>query len=378
MRTWIGLMTMPLLACGPAAPPPTIEEAPDVEEPREDEEPPASALNVEVVDDPDAVWACDALGGPTTCAGDYLDLAAVLAPPELDLDACVDGAEQYYVDIVDGRIPLEEEEDWFPSADELADRVTEVLGLREWIDGIDDRPLVLTRRMQRTHETYVEEEFLVSDPLVGTFELRFFRPFSDGPVPALIGMPGHPLSDDQTEDFLHEHHGYTYLEHGYAVAVLGFRAYDSGRAEHDAGVSLLCAGSSLTAVKNYEVLLVHKYLRLLEEQGGVDGVGLIGHSGGSVAGNALIRQVFDRVDAYVTDLSSSYMNVQPCDSRNPRVECVIDETMPALYRIHARINDFNNPTLTVPYVEQEYGYPDGPGEVLDFLDDVLRGGSEEE
>ena len=42
--------------------------------------------------------------------------------------------------------------------------------------------------------------------------------------------------------------------------------------------------------------------------------------------------------------------------------------------MHARINDCNRPALTVPYLEQEYAYPNGPEEVLEFLDGVLRRG----
>lgn len=188
MRTRLAIMMMFLGAC--AAP----DDAPhDPAEPPPDDEGRVDGLDVEIVDDPDAVWDCDALGGPIKCSADYLDLAAVLAPPEIDLDRCVAEAASTYREIQEEITPLEIEEDYYPSSESLASRLIDELAMREWIDGIDERPLLLTRRLLRRTELYEEEEFLVTDPLVGTFELRMFRPYTEGPLPVVVGMPGHPL-----------------------------------------------------------------------------------------------------------------------------------------------------------------------------------------
>ena len=151
-----------------------------------------------------------------------------------------------------------------------------------------------------------------------------------------------------------------------------FRGFDSGQAEHLATGSLLCAGLSMVAIRNYEALLVDKFLRYQRARGDVDRIAAVGHSEGSTTGNVLTRFHFG-LDAWVYDVTTSYLNVQPC-SDLPSLDCLIGETAPALYEHHWRINDPNNPVPVVPILEQEYAYPYGPDEVLAFLADVLDEG----
>lgn len=320
--------------------------------------------------DPDAVWDCEQLpGGAPGCVHEYLALASFL-DPEVDRETCTDEVTVRVQAWLDGDLPLPPTLEDTPSVDVLADRVDAALALPLLLDGLDERALTVTVRSPAP-----DMDVLLTDPVVGTFAVRVLLPESglteSGPtaVPTVLGLPGHPLSDSMVEDFLGEHHGYAYADAGYVVAVVTFRGYDSSFAEHSAVGALLCAGSSLTAVHAYEVLVVERFLRWLGDGDAIGPIALVGHSGGATVGNVVARRSF-QFAGHVTDNLTNYLNVQPC-SEDPERRCLIDETVPDLFPHHSRINDDHNPEPAVPKHSEDYGYLDGPDGVLDFLAEVF-------
>ena len=321
--------------------------------------------NVLQVVDLGAPFACDEVGN-RHCVDDYLDLAATLYPADAaDVEDCIDEVLELSERAIKGDPVLPGPYADHLSVDELADRVLEATALDQWLAGVDERPLLVTV----VRDTGAEQRLLFTDGLAGTFEVRLLVPQSAAPWPAIIGAPGHPSSDEAIDDFVDLHGGREYASAGYAVADVGFRGFDSGFSEHRATGELLCTGWSLTAMRAYELQLVHKYLRWLTRQGLVDGVALIGHSEGSTTGNVVAR-TDPRLHAYVSDNITSYLNVQPC-SQDEAERCLIGENTPALFEHHLRMNDLNMPAPWVPTLEQDYGYPDGPEPVLQFLAEHL-------
>ena len=182
----------------------------------------------------------------------------------------------------------------------------------------------------------------------------------------MLALPGHNESAVHHRD---QRSGDLFVKQGYATLLLTFRAYDTGRAEHQAALHLLCQGFSLMGVRVYEALLGLKYLAHLDE---VDGsrMGVIGHSGGSVTANLLIRVQPEQLRAAVSDLTAIYFNVgPPLDGRGERH--VGDETNYALARLSENINDFS--TARVPVFPVEYGYSRGLGGAGRFLDRHVKG-----
>ena len=141
--------------------------------------------------------------------------------------------------------------------------------------------------------------------------------------------------------------------------------------ETEVAWDLLMQGSTFMGMRSYETRLAAKYLRWNDK---IDGerLGLIGHSGGSVASNISIH-VEDAFSAYVSDLTSDYINQ---GKGNPRCtgdaaswECILDETSPNLWVQHWRINDFDRNPAAV--LEVPYGYvaeEEGIELILDFFE----------
>ena len=345
--------------------------APGVDPPAPPDPPPVAdgQFQFSEVDDPNGDSLDCPAGRDHDCTEDYVALAESLLPAGFDLDRCMEETTVYLMAMNDGEIGVVE--DRTPrTADELRDRVIDVLGVREWFEGIDPRPTVATHVRTEERDGYDEVFLTLSDPLVGTFRVRLLVPTGVGPHPALIALPGHPSERGQIDEFLDDQFGRFYAEQGFVVAAPAFRAYDSGLAEHIGATSLLCAGLSTVSVRTYEALLVNKLLRRMRLRGEVDRIGAIGHSGGSIAGNVLARFAPD-LDLWISDLDSTYINVSECFS--PRQEwCVLDESHPVLHAMQEQLNDFGRPPLPMPWLRQPYGYPDGPDEVLGQLDLHLR------
>lgn len=324
-----------------------------------------SGPNVEEIDDPSATWDCDQVGGSAACVGDYVALAESMLEEGFDLDACREATTAYVLALLDGSEPLPDPLDAWKDPWDLGEDVASAIGLDVLLEGIDGRPLLATRAASWSAGGATERRLLLTDPLVGTFEMRTLEPDGESAPDAVIGMPGHPLSADQVDDFLDQHHGRAYADAGYMVAVVSFRGYDSGPAEHLATTSLLCAGLSMMAIRSYETLLADKYLRWLRGRGRVGGIAGIGHSEGSCTGNLLARAV-PTWDAWVRDLTTSYINAQPC-SGAPDSWCLVGETVPSVYEYHWLVNELSDPEPIVPTLEQPYAYDEGPDAVLEFL-----------
>jgi len=122
---------------------------------------------------------------------------------------------------------------------------------------------------------------------------------------------------------------------------------------------LLRRGFSLLGLRVYETLLGHK---LLKDRFGEDvEVVLLGHSGGSVSNNIVIR-VTREIDAAIIDAVGTYLNAWNVG--------LTDEIALELHRYRLLINDFS--TAPMPVLRQAYGYPEGWGLAKDFLQHNLE------
>ena len=105
-------------------------------------------------------------------------------------------------------------------------------------------------------------------------------------------------------------------------------------------------------------------LRYLQSREDVlsDQVGLMGHSGGSTAGNLTIRLGMGYA-GYISDYAGHYHNIVEGD-------LLIDETAPSVFALGLLINDFS--TADVPILRVPYGYENNPAAVFSFFDEQLR------
>lgn len=228
------------------------------------------------------------------------------------------------------------------------------MGLAPWLDGFADRPLVVTvvRKIDEPSATTIRWELLLQDPLVGTFPALLLLPRGPGPHRGVVGLPGH---SDSAWDFADRQFGHVLAERGTAVLALMTRANASDSWEDFLTRSLWTAGSSLMAARTYEAMVG---LKVLQSRPEIDParIALMGHSGGSVTAHLAART--GAFAAAIVDLQSTY---------NGRMEpdLLLDEVHPDLFVLHPWINEvsaFGKPVLLEPY-----GYPRGPGPVLEFL-----------
>ncbi len=353
------------LACDPlrvdGAPPPSSRPAPPVVESQ----------------DPGRSWRCETTPAdvtpwdPCACNADYMEFPQRAARWADPADSC-DGLLEDLVAKWEGgwdqpRPPIPD-----LSAADLQDSIMEALNIRFLVEGdgellpLDERPITVTLLNERERGGYRQLELEFMDPFVGSFQGLLLLPPGSGPFPALIALPGHNETaaihrDDRSGDL--------FVAEGYATLLLTFRAYDTGLAEHQASLHLLCQGFSLMGIRVYEALLGLKYLA---HRADIDGsrMGVIGHSGGSVTANLLIRVQPERLRASVSDLTAIHFNIGPPLDEGGGGH-VGDETSYALARLSANINDFS--TAAVPVFPVEYGYTQGLGGAVRFLDRHVKG-----
>lgn len=307
--------------------------------------------------DPSATWDCGQ--DSVYCADPYIELAFAIADPERDLHGCADYLPEQSLDLGVYDAP---QDAW--SADDLAADLREGLDLDWLLDGLAQRPLELVLVEERVQGGLRQQRILATDPIVGTMQWRLLWPANEErPLRGILAFPGHPMSDDAGLEFIDSPYGRPLAEAGYLLAVPSVRAYDSMHAESDASAYLICAGSSLLAMRHYEALLLDRALRWL----GVPDLSLVGHSGGSVTMNALVRHD-SRWRAAVSDLQSTYAVVMFCVEGGPEGGyCLLDEVHPHLSRRHPQINREDLVPRMLPWSSHEYGYPEGVGPILDFL-----------
>ncbi len=298
----------------------------------------ADGTAISVRHDPTATWASGAQ--PVYDDAAYVALARALAPSGFDLDGCAAHLPEELRSLADPPPPFDP---W--GADELRDDLMLGLGISRFLDGLDARSLEVVLVDQRLDGGVREQVLLATDPLVGTMQWRLLWPdVGSASLAAIIALPGHPSTDAAAQEFIDLAHGRDYPRNGRLLAVSSNRVYDAWYAESEANAYLLCAGSSLMAVRHYETLLLDRYLRYL----GIDDIALVGHSGGSIALNALVRWDW-RWTGAVSDMESNYASGLPCELDEPGgAWCLLDEVHPHLASRFPQINDLGLAPRQVP------------------------------
>ncbi|MHA1569655.1 MAG: alpha/beta hydrolase family protein [Alphaproteobacteria bacterium] len=299
-------------------------------------------------ENPGADWDCES---SVSCTDDYLtfvDLAADYAAPitEAELDQQMADIENELTDVHEESLP----------ASALAETLVDILNVDFLRDGLDQRWLRVTVTDDEDLATYRQKRLLLEDPYVGTFKALLLLPPGEGPFPAVIALHGHA---DSAVVYRDDYHGDEYPARGFAILMITSRAMGADYYEDLVTRHLLLAGFTFMGLRHYETILLLKYLQYLPEVDN-DRVGLIGHSGGSVAGN-LTAWIEDGFGALVTDEVSTYYSVHN--------GLLHDDNVPALYPYHPLVNDFEN--CPVPVRRVDYGYTGGMDEIFNFFNDNL-------
>jgi len=322
---------------------------------------PEAPPNVIEETDLDATWDCvteDDAKGICHCVEGYTETfiteAAQHARPTTEA-----AIQDLLEEIEAGGFPLQT--DYIPR-EELRELLLDLLNIRFMIEDIDARELVVTTIAEAETEEYIERSLLFEDPYVGTFHALLLLPKTLGPWPGIVALPGH---DDGPENFRDDYNLATFPANGYAVLAIAQRGSCAYGGEWEAALALLLDGFTFIGIRNYEALLAQKYLRFLADVHSTR-LGLLGHSGGSVSGNVLVR-VDHGFDAFVSDCESWY-----CCANSASIDTLMDETTPQLYPYHPLINDYwtaGTSTLTVPY--GALADPHWLPQIVSFFDDNL-------
>ena len=213
-----------------------------------------------------------------------------------------------------------------------------------------DRPLEVavleaTERESWTGAAYWEKRLLLIDPLLGQIEVLHLVPAGrTDPIPTVVVLPGHDEDVEQHRDLRYAQ----YLpEHGFGALIVGFRAWAQPW-DDAASSAVLCTGTSLMALRAYEVLVAMKYLLVAPEACGAP-LATLGHSGGSLTGNLLAWIPSNPAVAHVSDFQSYYRSFLWTEDDDVLIDC---ETNPGLFALHDAINartDPPRPQLDVPY-----------------------------
>lgn len=298
-------------------------------------------INVEDREEFGADWDC---ADAASCTADYLrflDLAAEFAEPtdeetlaQLLYDV---GWETPYAE------PL--------PFDQLRAEVIDATNIDFLLDGLNARLLeaVFTQSEETSHGRL--ERFLFVDPWVGTFKGLLALPEGD-PQRVLLAMHGHAQTGDE---YYRSYPIDELVQRGFAVLMLTMRAKGGDGDEEAVTRNLLLDGFTFMGLRVYETLLGRKFLR--HRFGQNIPMALIGHSGGSVSNNLVIR-IDDGFAADITDCTSTYL--APWDVP------ISDEVAPYLYVYHGLIKIFD--TAAVPVLEVPYEYEDGWDGIYAFLD----------
>jgi hypothetical protein len=203
--------------------------------------------------------------------------------------------------------------------------------------------------------TYRERQLLFTDPYIGTFKGILLTPnpsagTTSARIPVVLALHGHT---EQAENYRDTYAAREYPRNGLGILMITSRVMDPWLGEHEVSKNLLLNGFTLMGLHVYEALIALKYLGCQPEVNS-ERLGLIGHSGGSSAGNLLIRLAPDRIKAYVSDLTIDYSMLNIPEPYH----C---ETIPNVHHYHQLINDFTTaarPVRTVPY-EYKTKLPNG-------------------
>ena len=231
--------------------------------------------------------------------------------------------------------------------------IVEGLALGPLLDGLDARPLRISQAT-RAAAPFGEEILLrVHDPLVGAFNLLLLRPAGEGPFPGVVALPGHADPPSYHRD---RYLGAELARAGFVVAIVQLRNHGGDAVESELSRRMLVAGRPVLGLHVYEALLARKILRWHADVV-PDRVAVMGHSGGAEVA-ALAARIDPGFAALVVDHQSAYLGVL-ADGR------WLDDTVPALHRIHPSINDLG--TSETPVYQDAYEYPRGADPVVAFL-----------
>lgn len=246
-----------------------------------------------------------------------------------------------------------------PTAEELREALIDAMNIRKLLDGLKKRPLRFRELSQQALGRVQQVEVLFEDPLVGTFRALLLLPEGPGPFPGIVAHPGH---NERADDHRDGRYGRELAGRGFAVLIIDPRANDGDHAEARVAREFLLQGHSMIGLRVYEILLAQKFLRW-HPKVSPQRIGLQGHSGGSVAGNLVVR-IDEGFAAYVSDLFSTYGIVMDREAG-----LLGDETSPKIYYWHASMEDLT--TSRVPMVQLPYGFEDGPKAMFDFFEEHL-------
>ena len=208
---------------------------------------------------------------------------------------------------------------------------------------------------------YRERQLLFTDPYVGTFKGILLTPTAPAgvtlaPYPVVLALHGH---SETAEKYRDSYFAREYPKNGIGILMLTSRVMEPWIGENGVSKKLLLNGFTLMGLHVYEGLVALKYLSCNPEV--LPGkLGLIGHSGGSSAGNLLVRLAPDRITAYVSDLTINYSML---DIPEP-YHC---ETIPRVHPYYKLINDFSTLPVRALQVGYEYKRPDGSSAAPDVL-----------
>jgi hypothetical protein len=253
---------------------------------------------------------------------------------------------------------------WNEGSEWDADRLAEELKQRLGTD--EARSLISWENTAQPTPGEPRRDLIIEDELLGPQRIALFLPSGSGPFPGIVGLLGH---DQSVEQFMADHGGQEVVNAGIAVAVPIVRAYDSAEAEDAATRAMLCAGSSMMAVRVQEARNALGLLQSLPEVC-ADRLGVLAHSGGSLVAN-LLAWVQPELRGIVTDMEGRYNGATDASSSHPAL--LRDETHPGLRPINLRIINFED--APVPTMRVRYGMPDGPKQAAGFLNHALRADS---
>lgn len=324
----------------------------------------AAGLPVTFGDELSGELACD---DPLTCTQPYLDFLEAAA----DQGEAPEGIEcrqtlaAWMQTVVNGESVYDEVVE-LPPEQSLGKAILGTTGMGFLFEpaAFWSRPLhvvELSRSVESsfTNTPYERRELVLLDPWVGQVEVLHLLPMdATGPVPTVVVMPGHYES---AEDHLIMRQGQYLPENGFAAMILDFRAY-GGDADALVAERMLCQGMSLMMVRAYEALLAMKVAAASPESC-AQPIGVLGHSGGSAAGNLLLWLEASPAVVHVSDMTTDYAGLHDTPQGVIGVDCEFHPGLAALsHLIH---DDAAAPRAIdrVPYGYSPPGEPEWP-----FLD----------
>jgi hypothetical protein len=214
-----------------------------------------------------------------------------------------------------------------------------------WTRSLDVRVTARERRTAPDGSAYLQLTLVLDDPFVGEIEALHLLPADrEGPFATVLVLPGHGDDAVQHRD---GRFGWVFPSQGMAALILTFRGYQQP-VDHTMTTEFLCQGFSLMSLRAYEALVAEKYL-LATDLACNSALGILGHSGGSIAANLLTWMEQNPARAQVSDGTTDYWNVLKHPSGLVELDC---ETHEGLWQLGERINDLAaapRPTKLVPY-----------------------------